>query len=337
MIAVGAAAGLSACSKRAASNKPEVVLYSSVDDEYLRMVVAKFESEHNIRVLVKGDTEATKTTGLVERLRAEHAAGKAGADVWWSSEPFLTMTLADEGVFVPMATETFGDLPEAWRGEGNLWAALALRARVVVHKGDVAPNATDILSEAFTGAGPAIARASFGTTRGHFASVLAGVGEDRYRAWLKALRAGGARVLDGNSAVARAVAAGEAAVGLTDTDDVWSGQREGWKISCSAARVGDPGWGPLMIPNTVAAVKGAPNPDGAAALAKFLMSDAVERVLMESDSHNIPVRAALASRMRGGALGKFYVEESGPAGPSMREIAVAASRAVELAKAEGLA
>ncbi len=344
MIAAGAAAGLAACTKRMPTNTPEVVLYSSVDDEYLRIVVARFESEHNLRVLVKGDTEATKTTGLVERLRAEHAAGNAGADVWWSSEPFLTIALADEGVLAPMPDSAFGDLPVEHRGEGNLWGSFALRARVVVRRGGGESAGTDILSESFTGAAPAIARAAFGTTRGHFAAVLATVGEERYVAWLRALRAGGARVLDGNSAVVRAVAAGEASVGLTDTDDVWAGQREGWDVSCSAALIGSDAVGPLMIPNTVALVQHGANPSHGARLARFLMSDAVERVLMESASHNMPVRAGLMQEMRAGALGRYVVENRGGStavpvavAPTLRAIAAAATRAVELAKAEGLA
>jgi iron(III) transport system substrate-binding protein len=61
----------------------EVVLYSSVDDFLLREVVAAFEAESGVRVRLVGDTEATKTTGLVERLLAER--GRPREDVWWSS------------------------------------------------------------------------------------------------------------------------------------------------------------------------------------------------------------------------------------------------------------
>lgn len=334
------------CSRRASTRSKPVVLYSSVDDVFLRPIVAGAERELGLRVLLKGDTEATKTTGLVERLRAEHAAGEAsetgvGADVWWSSEPFLTIALAQEGVFRPIPDAVFADLPGPWRGAGALWGGFALRARVVVRREDAsAPrgqSGEETLSEAFTAAGPVIARASFGTTRGHFAAVLAGVGEARYAAWLRALRAGGAMVVDGNSAVVRFVASGERPCGLTDTDDVWSGRREGWPVAAAPALID--GAGPLMIPNTVALPARGTNPDGAAALARFIMSEPVERALMDSDSRNMPVRPALMSEMRGGALARFVVEPAGggPKGPALHEISALAARAVEMARAEGLA
>lgn len=377
MIAAGAAAGLAACTKRMPTNTPEVVLYSSVDDEYLRMVVARFESEYNVRVLVKGDTEATKTTGLVERLRAEHAAGSVGADVWWSSEPFLTIALADEGVLTPMPEEAFGDLPVEHRGEGNLWGCLARRARVIVGRYEqpmrdpkvcIEWANPDVLHWWYAKNGLAIARPAFGTTRGHLGAILATVGEKWFREWLISLRSGGARVLDGNSAVVRAVASGEAMFGLTDSDDVWAGMREGWKIDCEGALIGrgefalhagpgahqwkefpppsEMGWGPMMIPNTVALVRNGGNPEGGALLAKFIMSATVERMLMETHSHNMPVRPDLMAEMRSGPLRRFVIEpdtrrDTAADGlieaPSLRQIAAAAPRAIELAKAEGLA
>ena len=55
------------------------------------------------------------------------------------------------------------------------------------------------------------------------------------------------------------------------------------------------GWGPLVIPNMAALVKGAPNAQNARRLLDFLLSEKVERLLAESDSHNIPVRAALVA------------------------------------------
>jgi iron(III) transport system substrate-binding protein len=376
LLAAGITGGLAACTRRTPTPNGTVVLYSSVDDEYLRLVVEKFEKSTGIRVLVKGDTEATKTTGLVERLRAEFAAGKPGADVWWSSEPFLTIALADEGVLTPMADEVFGDLPKEHWGEGNLWGCFAQRARVVVHASprfrvpsiSVDRTNSDVLSKWYPRQGLAIARAAFGTTRGHFGAILATIGEDRFVAWLRSLRVGKIKIVDGNSAVVRAVAAGEMQLGLTDSDDVWAGIREGWKVDCDGALIGrgdcaieteqefivissesEHSWGPMMIPNTVGLVKHGLKPELGAQLARFLMSAEVERMLMESDSHNMPVRPALMDEMRNGPLKKFVLEPirsqrtiegvmmNGVVQPTLRAIVAAAPRAVELARAEGLA
>ena len=60
-------------------------------------LVDAFEARTGISVLLVGDTEATKTTGLVQRLRAEQNSPRA--DVFWSSEIFQTIRLAQESHF----------------------------------------------------------------------------------------------------------------------------------------------------------------------------------------------------------------------------------------------
>jgi iron(III) transport system substrate-binding protein len=47
--------------------------------------------------------------------------------------------------------------------------------------------------------------------------------------------------------------------------------------------------GTLFIPNTVAIIRGDPNPAGARQLVDFLLSPQVEAKLAESDSHQIPM------------------------------------------------
>jgi ABC-type Fe3+ transport system substrate-binding protein len=44
-------------------------------------------------------------------------------------------------------------------------------------------------------------------------------------------------------------------------------------------------------------VRGGPNPDGAKKLVDYLASASCERTLFASDSHNIPVRAALRKEL----------------------------------------
>jgi iron(III) transport system substrate-binding protein len=55
--------------------------------------------------------------------------------------------------------------------------------------------------------------------------------------------------------------------------------------------------GTLFLPNTVAVIRGCPNPEGAKKLVDYLLSADVEKRLAESESHQIPlnpqVKAAL--------------------------------------------
>jgi iron(III) transport system substrate-binding protein len=88
------------------------------------------------------------------------------------------------------------------------------------------------------------------------------------------------------------VAQGQAKIALTDTDDVWVAQRNGWPVDLVYPRHGSAGT--LLIPNTVARVRGGTHETEAAALIDFLLSEEVERFLAASDSHNIPIRPGLA-------------------------------------------
>jgi iron(III) transport system substrate-binding protein len=295
------------------------VLYSSVDDALLRSVVASFEAATRVKVLIVGDTEATKTTGLVERLLAERAGPRA--DVWWSSEPFGTIRLTREGLLEAYQSESEERLAGGWPAElvgkrdaggAPAWYGFACRARVMAYDTrDVSPEAApralrELTDEKWKGR-VGMARPQFGTTRGHMAALAASCGPEALRAWLVAMESNGLRLYDGNSSVVRAIAQGEIDIGLTDTDDVWAAQREGWPIGLSFETPDGPGAGgvpsglcsrgPMLIPNTVALVKGAPHPVQARALIDFLLGADVENQLARSDSHNLPVGGELPTEL----------------------------------------
>lgn len=293
---------------------PEVVLYSSVDDYLVREVVREFERETGIAVLLVGDTEATKTTGLVHRLIAERRRPRA--DVWWSSEPFGTMRLAEEGLLEPYRSiaeeEMSGSWPAELRDPEGLWYGFGSRARVIVYNTRRVPpervprTLRELAAPAWQGR-VGMARPQFGTTRGHMGALTAACGGEAFREWLTAMRAGGLRLYDGNASVVRAVAYGEIDAGLTDTDDVWSGQGQGWPVALAFESVDGTGpglcsFGPLRVPNTIARVRGGPNPDAAGALIDFVLSERVERMLAASDSHNAPVRPAVAAEFSAWAV-----------------------------------
>lgn len=293
----------------------EVVLYSSVDDYLLRDILPRFEKDTGIAVRLVGDTEATKTTGLVQRLIAERERPRA--DVWWSSEVLGTIGLADAGLLEPCTSAAEKDVPGGWptglRAADGTWYGFGSRARVVVYNTkrvqaeDVPRRLADLVDAKWKGRF-GIARPQFGTTRTHMAALAAAWGEEQFAAWLGAVKANGVRQYDGNSAIVRAVAHGEIDVGLTDSDDVWAAQREGWPVELVFEAAEEPGssrwWstGPLPIPNTVARVRGGPNAEAAGRLIDYLLSEKVERMLAASDSHNTPVREGLRAEFEEWAI-----------------------------------
>jgi iron(III) transport system substrate-binding protein len=145
----------------------------------------------------------------------------------------------------------------------------------------------------------------FGTTGGHLAAMKTWwdhhVMPMYYEAFLEGLAANDVKLLPGgNAAVVRALAEGQADLGLTDTDDVWAAQARGLDVALVYPRhdVGEapaPGTGTLLVPNTVGLVAGGHDPEGGARLVEFLLSPEVERMLARSPAKNLPLRPELAS------------------------------------------
>ncbi len=306
-------AALAAC-ERSAERASRVVLYSSADDEILRQVVAAFEKGSGIRVGVVTDTEATKTTGLVQRLLDEK--DRPRADVWWSSEPLGTIKLAREGVLAGHAPG-----PEASGRPAPLnirapWFILPGRARVIAYsRARVEPGAAprrlrDLAAPRWKGR-VGMARPQFGTTRSHMAALVALEGEPALRGWLTAMRDNGLRLYDGNASVVRAIGHGEIDAGLTDTDDVHAAARNSWPIGMHAEEPDAPGTAPgglpsrgaIILPNTAARIAGGPNPEGGARLLDFLLGVEVERLLASHESRHIPVRESLEPEFASNAIG----------------------------------
>ena len=292
---------LASCARSDSSpDQPTLTLYTSVDDTFAEMVIDAFTKETGIKVHVLGDTEATKTTGLITRIMAEmeHPV----ADVWWSSEPMGTILLDQAGALEPgaMAGMVDEDWPDALHSENWSWIGNAMRARVIVYASDRIDNPPTTLAELtdpqYRGI-VGMARPQFGTTRIHMAILANTWGIERFSKWLAEMEHNDIRLYDGNARVVQAIALGEIDIGLTDTDDVWSGQRNGWKVELVYESVaGHPNWpstGPALIPNTIAIIKGSPNQELAKELAAFLVSPTVEELLYQSTTGNTPVDSSL--------------------------------------------
>lgn len=277
-----------------------VTVYCSVDEQFARRILDDYAAETGARVTPLFDSEAGKTTGLINRIREEADAGRVRADVFWSSELFGTMLLGRDGLLEPYRPAGADAIPGRYKDPGGLWTAVANRARVVAFdpsrtsRSDVPARWEDLAKPGLVNR-VALANPLFGTTRGHVAAMRALWGENRFEAFLRGLKEGGATILDGNSATVRAVTSGRASLAATDTDDVWVFQRAGNSLDLVYPDMGD--GGTLLIPCSVAILKGAPHLTPAKKLADFLVSAELERALAESDSRNIPVRTALREKL----------------------------------------
>jgi hypothetical protein len=92
--ALGFVPALAGCERKGGA--PRVVVYVSVDDVLAREVLAACTAATGIEIDAVFDTEASKTTGLENRLRSE--VDRPRADLFWSSEGFSAVRLASAGV-----------------------------------------------------------------------------------------------------------------------------------------------------------------------------------------------------------------------------------------------
>lgn len=290
---------LDACSRsREDSKSAAVTVYCSVDEVFARRVLEACKVRTGIEATAVFDSEAGKTTGLVNRIIEEARSGRPRADVFWSSEIFGTILLARQGLLQPYDPPGAADIPRRFRDREHRWTAVAARARVLAFdpartKANEVPTSWESLADERYARRLALANPLFGTTRGHVAAMFTQWGEPRTRGFLTKLHEAGVLVVDGNSAAVRAVMAGQADFAATDADDVFLAQKGGASLDLVYPDMG--GGGTLMIPCSVAIVRGAPHSEAARALVDFLISAEAERLLAESDSRNVPVREKVRS------------------------------------------
>jgi iron(III) transport system substrate-binding protein len=285
---------LQGCPRRL--DRAAVTVYCALDQPHSEALLRAFERSTGLTLKVRWDTEASKTTGLVNRLMAEASAPRC--DVFWNNEPSQMVLLAQKGLLSPYESPARSGLVASCQGKRGLWSGFAARARVLLVNRAALPEAErprrllDLLSPALKGR-VGIARPFFGTTATHAAAMFAGWGPRRAEAFFDGLIANDVVVCAGNAQVKDRVVAGELACGLTDTDDANLARASGADVEVIFPDQGAAGSGALLIPNAVGIIAGGPNPTGARRLVDYLLSAEVERRLAASRSAQIPLREGL--------------------------------------------
>ena len=274
----------------------EVVVYVAVDRKDAEPILHAFQTQTDIRVRAVYDAEAAKTTGLVARLLAE--ANRPRCDVFWNNEIVQTLLLAERDIVQPYRSPQAETIPDQFKSPDGVWTGIATRARVLVYNTrlvpeDQAPRRLADLADARWRGKFAVANPQFGTTRTHVAALFAARGAESTQQLLLELKANDVRIVDGNAMVMNLVArahpdASPVLVGLTDTDDVLSGQSEGQPIRMIYPDQGSDGT--LIIPSTVCLIRGAPHPDSARRLIDYLVSTRTESLLTRKGTGYSAVR-----------------------------------------------
>jgi iron(III) transport system substrate-binding protein len=294
-------ASLSAGGCWSSSPANEVVVYTSLDSEFSKPIFADFRAATGVAVLPKFDAESTKTVGLTTDLIAE--ADRPRCDVLWNNEILNTLRLEKRGLLDVYRSPAAKEYPEIFRSPRGTWHGFAARARVIVvntnlvAEDDRPKSIEDLTAERWRGQ-IGIAKPVFGTTATHAACLFAFWGDDRAEDYFERLKANEVQIMSGNKQVAQAVAGGQLAFGLTDTDDAIGELEAGKPLAIVYPDQEEGGVGTLFIPNTLAILKNCPHPAAARKLVDYLLSSAVESKLAEGPSAQIPLNPAVEVKTR---------------------------------------
>jgi iron(III) transport system substrate-binding protein len=295
------------------SSNPRVVLYCAQDQEFAEASLADFTQRSGVEVATKFDTEADKSVSLYQELVADQARPRC--DVFWNNEIVNTIRLQRDGLLEPYDSPSAAPYPAFCRASDNTWHAFAARARILIVNKQLVlqkdwPRSIFDLTDARWKNRVVIARPQFGTSATMAACLFQVLGQERAEAFYRGLKSNGVQLAPGNKQVAEWVAKGQApdgqpvAVGITDTDDALDAIEANNPVAMlfpDRDNPKDSKMGTLFIPNTVAILRGSPNPERARKLVDYLLSAEVEARLAESASHQIPlnplVRVSLPAQM----------------------------------------
>ena len=264
-------------------NSKEVVVYTSVDQVFSEPVLKEFEKETGITVKAVFDTEETKSTGVLNRLIAEK--NNPQCDVFWSGDPVRTIVLKNKGIAMPYNSPAAGDINPVFKDPDNYWTGFSARARVLIYnkdlleQQDVPQSIFDLTNEKYKGK-VTIANPLFGTTTFHIAALFSVLGDERAKQFMSDLKKNEVIIATSNGDVKKRVMQGEAACGLTDTDDAFEAMKEGANVGIVFPD--RKGIGSLIMPNTVCLIKGSPHSANGEKLIDYLLSKKTEAMLAKS-------------------------------------------------------
>ncbi len=289
-----------------------VVLYTSLNEPTARAVIDVFEKETGIHVELQADTERDKTVGLVQLLIEEK--GRPRADVFWNSEAANTVRLQRHGVLERLDPAPAGSdrIPARYRDADGWWFGFAARARVLIVNTELVPASQrptsiwDLIDPKWKGKAGFV-RPVTGTTLTHVTALFERIGEAETERFLAGVIANECHLPAGNGRLAQLVGSGEIAFGLTDSSDYRLVRNEGKPVD--AILPDQDGIGTLLIPNTVARVRGGPNPESARKLIEFLLSDRAEEILAFHPRGHIPLKPGVERPPEVQTPGEFVAME----------------------------
>ncbi len=276
---------------------PEVVVYTSIDQEIALPILAEFTKATGVKVRAKYGPEPTESTGLAPTILAER--DRPRCDLFWNNEILSTLWLEREGLLRPFTSPAASNFPASAHSPQGTWYGIATQARVlIINTNQIAaarqPKSIQDLIDPQWYDRTVIAKPLTGAAATHAACLFEAWGDAKAQEFLRAVKRN-ARIVESDRKVAQAVAAGQFAFGLTNSGDAIIELAAGAPVTIVYPDQGEGELGTLFIPSTVALVKNSPHAEPAAELLNYLLSPAVARRLADGPSALVPLQTGVAA------------------------------------------
>ena len=273
---------------KSASEKPALTLYNAQHEDLMALMVADFTKTTGIKVNMRNGEDFELGNQIVQE-------GKASPADVFVTENSPAMTLVDsKSLFSKVDSATLAQVPAQFAPADKDWVGFAARSTVFVYNpaqlkaADVPASIMDLAKPAWKGkVGISPAGADF---QAIVSAVLALKGEPATVAWLKGLKAN-AKVYAGNSAVMKAVNAGEVSSGVIYHYYWHKDQAESGANSKNVKQVyfGNQDPGAFLSTSGAGVLKSSKHQSEAQQLVRYLNGAAGQKVLADSKALEYPI------------------------------------------------
>lgn len=273
-----------------------ITLYNGQHQQTTQALVKRFEAQTGIRVRERDGDEAA----LAEQIEQEGSASPA--DVFYSENSPALMALEGKNLLAPVDPATLAQVPAGYSSPQGDWVGVSARVSVLVYNtsrlkpAQLPTSVLDLADRRWNG------KLALAPTETDFQPVVTSIakaeGEKAALKWLKAVASNAsAHIEPDNETLTSDVNNGQAALGLID-HYYW--YRLAKEIGPHAVHSQlayfaphDPGY--VIDVSGAAVLKTSRHPAAAQMLQAFLVSNGGQRLMVNSDSFEYPLRPGVAA------------------------------------------
>lgn len=258
-----------------------LVIYSGRSKSLVRPLIEMFQKKTGIQVKVK----YAKTTQLALLLKMEASSGKSNADVFWAQDGGALGLLEQDGLFAPLDAKALAKIPVRFRNARNLWVATSGRARVLAYS-PKRVKAAELPKDVFALTAPKWkGRVGWAPTNASFQAFVTAMrvaaGEEKTKTWLQAMKKNGAKSYPKNTAIVKAIAAGEVDLGLPNHYYLLRFKKKDDKYPVEQTFFADGNIGNLVNIAGVGVLKKSKNQSSAKRFVAFLLSKEAQQFITD--------------------------------------------------------